>query len=242
MANMCNNSVVFTGEAAAVENVKALFQEIQDKQEATGNWYLPPYVTADFSKMLDITVGDEKIDYETRWLPNLAGLIQIADHHGLNFANKFDELANGVFGEAGYRDGEFYDIRLELTDFQHIDAFDTAALEQALDLKIQQELYFKTTSNITGAELTALYGDLLEGDLLLKFATHKNFDKASEIFETWDERTIIEMDNFLIGNFHHIMQLNFTRDEFTAMSFLKKLIKEWDARQRQQSGQNYLNR
>jgi len=30
MASLCNNSVVFTGDPSAIENVKALFKEIQD--------------------------------------------------------------------------------------------------------------------------------------------------------------------------------------------------------------------
>ncbi|MDP9079953.1 MAG: hypothetical protein M3O71_21210 [Bacteroidota bacterium] len=73
MANMCNNIVIFNGRPAALENVKLLFKEIQDTQEATGKWHLPPYVTADFSHMQDITVSEQQVSYETRWYPICRG-------------------------------------------------------------------------------------------------------------------------------------------------------------------------
>jgi hypothetical protein len=89
--------------------------------------------------MLDITVSDEKIYYESRWFPNLAGLVQIADYHHLDFVSQYDELANGIFGEAHYMKGELHDYRLDTADFQQVDAYSIPALEQALERKIQQE-------------------------------------------------------------------------------------------------------
>jgi hypothetical protein len=73
MANMCDNSVVFTGDPAAIENVKSLFKKIEEKQSKTGKWHLPPYVTAPFSYIQDISIDGEKINYQTRWYPNLKG-------------------------------------------------------------------------------------------------------------------------------------------------------------------------
>jgi hypothetical protein len=121
MANRCSNSVVFTGDPTAVKNVKALFKEIEDIQNETGKWHLPPYVTANFSHMQDISIDEEKINYETRWYPNLQGLVQIADHFKLDFVNYYDELANGVFDEASYTKGTLLDICLDPADFQAYD-------------------------------------------------------------------------------------------------------------------------
>jgi len=118
MANICDNSVVFSGAPSAVENVKALFKEIEEKQNQTEQWHLPPYVTAKFSYMQDIAIDHEKINYQTRWLPNLEGLTQIADHYHLDFVINYSELANSVFGEATYKSGVFNDVRLEPEDFQ----------------------------------------------------------------------------------------------------------------------------
>ena len=118
MANMCDNSIVFTGNPSALENVKALFKEIEEKQNETGKWHLPPYVTADFSHMQNITIDQDKINYDTRWYPNFEGLIQIANHYQLDFIINYNELANGLFGEASYKKGVFNDVRLEPEDFQ----------------------------------------------------------------------------------------------------------------------------
>ncbi|MDP9079952.1 MAG: hypothetical protein M3O71_21205 [Bacteroidota bacterium] len=51
-------------------------------------------------------------------VPNLQGLKQIADHFQLGFVNYYDELANGIFGEAIYTKGNLLDICLDPADFQ----------------------------------------------------------------------------------------------------------------------------
>jgi hypothetical protein len=118
MANMCDNSIVFSGTPSAVENVKALFKEIEEKQSKTGKWHLPPYVTADFSHMQNISIDQEKINYQTRWYPNFEGLSQIADHYQLDFVHKYDEQDNNLFGEASHKNRIFIDVRLSPEDFQ----------------------------------------------------------------------------------------------------------------------------
>ena len=50
---------------------------------------------------------------------------------------------------------------------------------------------FINSSNISAQELTTLYGELLQGDLLLKFAEHGNYDGAKVIFDTFDEDVVI---------------------------------------------------
>jgi Ferredoxin-like domain in Api92-like protein len=169
MANMCENSIVFTGNPAAVENVKALFKEIEEKQNETGKWHLPPYVTANFSHMQDISIDQEKINYETRWYPNFEGLIQIADHYQLDFVNNYNELANGLFGEATYKNSVFNDIRLEPEDFQAYQydkeiglfvydgknySFEWPIFEKLLERRKENELYLKIKSNDTGSQIS----------------------------------------------------------------------------------------
>jgi len=246
MANMCSNVVVFTGDPAAVENVKALFKEIEQKQNETGKWHLPPYVTANFSHMQDISMDNEKINYETRWYPNLQGLVQIADHFQLDFVNHYDEVANGVFGEASYTKGTLLDICLDPADFQAYD-FDPATrlftyngqtyenetpiFEKMIEEKKADNPYFKTTSEVTKEELAELYGELLPGDIVLKFAEHKNFVKANEAFRDMDEGTIAEIDRVLSGNPHTLENYK-SQDQFLAVSFLKLLISEWNKQHR----------
>jgi len=227
MANMCNNSVIFSGEPSAVESVKAVFKEIQDQQEATGKWSLPSYVTADFSNMQDITINENTINYETRWYPNLQGLVQIANHFKLDFVSYYDEPGNGVFGKASYSQGTLLEN-------------ETPISEKMIDGK-KADNHFKTTSGITKEDLNQLYGELLEGDLLLKFAEHKNFDKAREVFEAMDEQTIIEIDNYLISTYRYGPEQFATRDKFLAVSFLTQLISETSIRQKNQQCQTGLD-
>ena len=117
MANMCDNNVIFTGDPQAIENVKALFREMQEKQEQTGEWHLPSYVTAPFSYMQEISINQATINYQMRWHPNFEGLIQIAEHHQLDFVTNYDELSNCIFGQAIYKNKLFNDFRLEPHDF-----------------------------------------------------------------------------------------------------------------------------
>lgn len=196
MANLCSNCVVFSGDPATIENAKALFKEIQTQQETTGQWYLPPYVTAEFSHMQDIVVHENTINYETRWLPNLPGLIQIANHFNLDFVSHYKEPANGVFGEANYINGTLFD----------------------------------SSSQISKEDLLQLYGDLTEPDLVLKFAEHRNFEKARELFQTLDNQTLTEIDEYLYKTRDYGREQFTTDDKYIAMAFLKVLIKEWNDR------------
>jgi hypothetical protein len=111
MANMCNNSVQFIGDPDIIEAIKALFEQIQKDQNETQKWSLPPYVTAPFSIKQEIVVNEETIDYQTRWYPNFNGLIQIADHFGLDFANVYSQVTDSIYGEATYLNKEFNDVR-----------------------------------------------------------------------------------------------------------------------------------
>jgi Ferredoxin-like domain in Api92-like protein len=119
MANMCDNSVIFTGSPAAIKNVKTLFKEMQEKQEQTGKWCLPSYVTAPFSYMQDIVVNHEKVTFQTRWYPNFEGLIQIADHFQLDFMMNYYQLTDGISGEASYKNKLFNDNRLDKPRHEH---------------------------------------------------------------------------------------------------------------------------
>ncbi|MDP9079951.1 MAG: hypothetical protein M3O71_21200 [Bacteroidota bacterium] len=92
--------------------------------------------------------------------------------------------------------------------------------------------YFQTTSNLTKEELTGLYGELLPGDLILKFAEHKNFVQARAAFRELDEPTIAEIDRHLSDQHQHARQHYKSRDEFLAVSFLKLLVSEWHTQRR----------
>ena len=243
MANMCSNCVIFSGNPKAIEDVKALFKEIEDQQEATGQWHLPPYVTAESGHMQDICINDNTINYETMWSPNLQGLVQIANHFNLDFVSYYDEMSNGIFGEASYIKGTLIDVCLDAEDMvaYGFDAAnqvftyngqeyenETPIFEKMLDEKKSANPYFKTKSDISKDELHQLYGELTEADFVLKFAEYKNFEKAREVFQRIDNDTISEIDQYLKDTRDYGREQFSTDDKYIAMAFLKVLVNKWD--------------
>ncbi|HZY39758.1 MAG TPA: hypothetical protein VFE53_24050 [Mucilaginibacter sp.] len=243
MADWCNNHIVFSGDAARVENVRALFREIQEKQDRDEKLWLPPFVTAERSYMIAINVTDETIYFRSRWVPNIDALVQIANQYGLDFVNRYDEINTGVFGEASYTGGVLSNINLDDNDLKdsHFEN-DRSIFGQLLEQKKSNAIYFQTTGCITKEQLNQLYGELPEGNLLLKFAEHKNFAKACEVFHAMDDRTIIEIDNFLINTHKDSPEQFTTREKFLAMSFLQQLVNEWNVKQRDRQHQTGYSR
>jgi hypothetical protein len=95
-------------------------------------------------------------------------------------------------------------------------------------MDISKEPLFNSTGTLTEKDLVSLYGPMLRGDLVLKLAEHKNFNAASEHFQTWNERSVVEMGNMLGQNYRHQELLYQTRDEYIAVTFLKALINDWE--------------
>ena len=100
MANYVSNSVQFVGDPAKVAQVRELFLQIEAKQAATNRYHLPDFVTGDQGHMLEIEANGEWLNYETRWIPNLGLLEQIARHYNLDFIAKYEEPTNFMYGEA----------------------------------------------------------------------------------------------------------------------------------------------
>lgn len=100
-------------------------------------------------------------------------------------------------------------------------------------MDVSKEPLFNSTGTITKENLITLYGPLLSGELILKYAEHKNFDAARIEFQTWNERSVIEADNLLSQDYPNQTQLYKTKDEYIAVTFLKTLIKEWDDNRRE---------
>lgn len=257
MANWCNNYVYFSGDPARVEDVRALFREIQGKQDRDEKLWLPFFVTNKNGYMIDIDAHDEEIYYRSRWVPNIDVLVQIANHYAVDFLDSYDELQTGVFGEANYDRGVLSNISLDGNDLKasHYDEEtrlfiykgqsyedERPIFAQLIEQKRLNDHYFKTTNSITQIEVHHLYGELTEGDLLLKFAEHKDFDQARKVFEAMDEQTIIAINNFLV-NIHRDRPGQFaTRDKFFAFHFLKHLIRQWNDERRHQRPQTSFSR
>ena len=94
-------------------------------------------------------------------------------------------------------------------------------------MDILKEPLFNSTGAITEKELTAIYGPMTPGDLILKLAEHKNFNAALEEFKKWDERSVIEAGNLIGQDYRHQTELYSTEDKSIAVTFFKVLLSEW---------------
>jgi hypothetical protein len=250
MANWCDNQVVFSGDATALEKVKIFFEEILEKPEQAETHWLPPFV-------IDIELLDAKVCYCSRWIPNNQALLLLADEFDINFVNHYDELAMGIFGEAKYEQKTYSDIRLDHNDFSSYQydqetrlyvydgknySFEWPIFEKLLDQKKEGVLNGKSTTEITKRQLFDLYGELLPGDLIIKFAEHKNFEKAREAFNGMDDQVLHEIDNY-VSNKPHAKEHYKTEKEFLAFSFLRYLLTERATKQNNERAQeNGFNR
>jgi hypothetical protein len=120
MANYCSNSVLFVGDEQSVAQIKSLFEEIEKKQSKSGQWNMPSFIEGDKGFMLDIVIDKRAINYETRWVPNLEVLAQIADKYNVGFISKFQEMSNGIYGEAAYRDGKLTSVTLSKEELANL--------------------------------------------------------------------------------------------------------------------------
>ena len=120
MPNYCSNSVVFTGTEKQLEQVHGLFAEIQRLQELNGRFHLPHFAAREQGHMLDIRFDRGSILYETRWVPNTARLVEIADFYNAGFTSRYWEMANGLYGTAGYDLEKIYVVSINSEDWQKV--------------------------------------------------------------------------------------------------------------------------
>jgi len=113
MANYCSNSVLFIGDARTVAEVQQLFNEIDEKQSRSNRFHMPDFVGGDTGYMVDIAVGPNWISYETRFVPNLEVLDNIADHYEVDYIAWYIEPMAGLYGEAVRTAGETQFINID---------------------------------------------------------------------------------------------------------------------------------
>lgn len=229
MANYCANVVTFSGELAGLLRLQTLFAQAE-----YGKAFRPAMLPEDddSSYFFDASLQDNKLFYETRWVPNLRGLLQLAEHLGLDYVHQYDECSSMVYGEAWRKNGEFEHVWL---DFNDMTGHDFESWEDLLQEKKRRlaamPVMFRSTSSVTPAELEATYGPLLTGDLFIKLAGHKNFTEAKTLFDRWDEETISLMENYLDSEMELITPLD-DRDEVIALLFLRDCLNKWEPAQK----------
>lgn len=125
MANWCNNMVVFEGEPKAIEQIQLLFKMMAEKEQKENCGQLPDFVSDDnggYFFAIYQNEGDTGIyQYDTKWLPNVGAVQQIAERYKVNFTHEYDELGCLVYGKATYIDGVLTEIDLDNADFDTYD-------------------------------------------------------------------------------------------------------------------------
>ncbi|MGK6342485.1 hypothetical protein ACMGDK_09615 [Chryseobacterium sp. DT-3] len=119
MANWCNNTVVFTGTPEAIDQITLLFKTIAEMGQQIDFDKLPAFLTGTedyFFCYISYNEGG-KIEYETRWTPNIEAVLQIAQHYKVDFVLDYQEVGNCLFGRATYAKSVFHNIYLDPHDF-----------------------------------------------------------------------------------------------------------------------------
>lgn len=120
MPNWCSNSVVFSADEPTLEKIREMFAEIEQKQQQDEKYHLPDFVTEEKGYMQDIIIDKNRITFETRWVPNIETLLEIANFYQAGFVCKYDEMANGIFGEARYDRSTLVMVNLDMEYFRAV--------------------------------------------------------------------------------------------------------------------------
>ncbi|HTD98364.1 MAG TPA: hypothetical protein VK668_03725 [Mucilaginibacter sp.] len=121
MANWCFNTVRFTGEPAKVKQVIFQFLNLRLKEMETGHGQLPDFIKGETNYFFELSVKGGTVTFVTRWIPPVEIMVEIAKHYAVDFEFDFEEIANGIYGKAIYRNGKATVFNLSAADFAAYD-------------------------------------------------------------------------------------------------------------------------
>lgn len=103
MANICNNTLEFSGEDENMKAVYALFLELKKYNEEKQKGAMPDFLALKDGYFFDLYVQDDySIGYWTKWVPNELVVKDIADKYKVDFVLSYEELGCGLFGKFIY--------------------------------------------------------------------------------------------------------------------------------------------
>ncbi len=155
MANWCNNYLTFSGAESDLKKVTELFKKMNDLEQETGEGQAPDFikeVTDGYFFSIYQNSDDLGVfQYETKWSPNTAEVVKIAEHFNLSFILEYEEFGNDVFGKSKYNAQTKKLIENDLTnaDFAEIefdfdnDIYKFRGEEDETDRNFLETLYFE---------------------------------------------------------------------------------------------------
>jgi hypothetical protein len=174
MANICNNTLEFSGEDQNIKNVYALFQKLKKQNDNEKVGAMPDFLNYKEGYFFDLYVEDGlSIDYWTKWAPNEAIIKDIADRYKVDFTLAYAELSCGLFGRF------FYDYQTKILA-------DICLTDSEMDLVSCDDngIYFYEGKEIECQE--DIYNELLDAKIkAINLMVEKyEADNIEHIFET----------------------------------------------------------
>lgn len=118
MANFCENHVTFKGSNENLNQVKLLFNEMEERCLPIDDIDFPFTMQSEDCDMTDINWEDDKTVYfQTWWRPNTDLIMEIADHFELGFDSYYYEPGCQIYGQANYHNRYLSKIELDQNDF-----------------------------------------------------------------------------------------------------------------------------
>jgi len=124
MANICTNTITFSGED--LSPIRNLIQEIQEAEENNVGW-LPEGYKGEYGHYLfdvDITDHDDEIVIScwTKWSPPIEEMMYLCKQTNVNVNIHYEEMGMGLYGVCGYNSSkdEFEDVCLDDDDINRI--------------------------------------------------------------------------------------------------------------------------
>lgn len=156
MANWCNNIIDFEGKPEAIEQIQQLFETMAKKAKVEEIGQLPDFVTQYNGYFFNIYWNEGDIGFfqcQTKWLPNLEIVREIAEYYKVNFVSDYEEMGNLIYGRAIFSDKLLTDIYLENEDFEkyqfdeQTDTYHFEGKEYECDYEILEILLERKTVN-----------------------------------------------------------------------------------------------
>lgn len=121
MANWCTNFVTFQGNETQLKKIDELFNSLILQEKETNNGQLPDGIkgTTYFFYTYKNDLGI--YSFETKWVPPIEELTQIADQYGLDFECSSEEMGSLIYGTVFYTNKTLLEVYLEN---EELDAYD----------------------------------------------------------------------------------------------------------------------
>jgi hypothetical protein len=136
MANICNNTITFSGED--LSPIRNLIDEIKEENDGGYGWLPDGFNSNNEHALFDVYVYDNgheiRFDCWSKWSPPIEEIVHIVKGARINFELIYDELSMGLYGVAHYdaSTGILNDTSLDDDDFERV-VYDEEADEYLFD-------------------------------------------------------------------------------------------------------------